>query len=73
MSSCDHRQFEAWVELFDLTDAGRYQLELRVRCAICGAPFRFLGLPIGVDLQGASMNEDGTHARLAVLPAERPH
>jgi hypothetical protein len=31
-------------------------------------PFRFIGLPVGLDLEGASVSIDGTEARLAIAP-----
>jgi len=49
-----------------LTDSGRFAADVRIKCAQCGEPFRFLGLPCGVDLDGAAVSADGTEARLAI-------
>ena len=64
--TCKHEQFSAQVDVNRLEDSGRFSAEVRIKCAQCGAPFRFLGLPAGLDLNGASVSADGTEARLAI-------
>ncbi len=49
-------------------DSGRFLLGVRVHCQDCGKPFVFLGLPAGVNLEGAAVSVDGTEARLAIAP-----
>ena len=49
-----------------------FMLELTMRCAVCGARFRFLGLPPGLDLRGARASPDGFEARLAAVPEGAP-
>lgn len=57
-----------------MEDTGQYMADVSVRCADCGQPFRFLGLPLGLNMNGAAMNVDGLEARLAIMPADRvPH
>jgi hypothetical protein len=46
----------------------RYSVDVRVQCADCGHKFRFIGLPAGLDLNGAAVSIDGTEARLAIAP-----
>lgn len=46
----------------------RFILELRVECSECKLPFRFIGLPAGLDLNGAAVSADAQEARLAMAP-----
>ncbi|HKB35360.1 MAG TPA: hypothetical protein VKD72_02835 [Gemmataceae bacterium] len=41
---------------------------MTIRCEQCGTPFRFIGLPAGLGLNGAAVSVDGTEARLAIAP-----
>lgn len=69
---CLHnKNTSAEVRLDYLEDSGRYMVSLSVKCADCGQPFRFMGLPMGLSLNGATINPDGLEARLAVGPADR--
>jgi len=65
---CAHPDFAAEVTVNRLEDTGRFNADVRITCAACGVPFRFIGLPAGVDLNGAAVSVDGTEARLAVAP-----
>lgn len=66
---CEHKEFRADVIVNRLEDRGLFNADIKVTCAECGTPFRFLGLPIGLDLYGSSMGVDGLEARLAIEPA----
>ena len=46
--------------------------DIRIECAQCEKQFRFLGLPGGVDINGASVSVSGTEARLAIAPVDEP-
>lgn len=63
---CKHENFHANVKVFRLSDTGRFQADVTINCEQCGEPFRFLGLPAGVDTDGAAVSADGTEARLAI-------
>lgn len=63
---CNHEQFDATVTVNRLEDSGRFVADVRVKCVQCGEPFRFLGLPTGLDLNGAAVSVDGQEARLAI-------
>lgn len=65
---CDHPDFAAEVDVNRLSDSGRFQADVRIRCSKCGTPFRFIGLPAGIDLEGAATSVGGTEARLAIAP-----
>lgn len=76
--TCAHENFavEADVNRLSTEDGGpitRYELDVRVKCTDCGKPFRFLGLPMGLDLSGAAVSVDGKEARLAIYPAGEHH
>jgi len=64
--NCPHEHFNAHVSVNRLSDSGRFSADIRIKCIDCGEPFRFLGLPAGVDLNGASVSIDGTEANLAI-------
>lgn len=66
--ACEHGDFAASVTVNRLEDSGRFEADVRITCTQCGVPFRFLGLPAGVDLNGAAVSVDGTEARLAIAP-----
>ena len=67
---CPHKKFHANVRVNRLEDSGRFSADITIKCEECGEPFRFLGLPAGVDLDGAAVSVDGTEARLAIGTAE---
>lgn len=65
---CQHTKFTASVTVNRLEDTGRFTADVRISCEECGLPFRFIGLPAGLDLNGASVSVDATEARLAIAP-----
>ena len=65
---CKHESFAVSALVNRLEDIGRFQLDLRVVCEQCSTPFRFIGLPGGVDLNGASCSADGMEGRFAIAP-----
>ena len=72
---CLHERFAASVDVGRITSQEgeeppvRFTADVRIRCAQCGQPFRFIGLPHGLDLNGAAVSADGQEARLCILPA----
>lgn len=66
--TCDHPDFEAKVTVNRLEDTGRFNADVSIRCVACQTPFRFIGLPYGLDLNGAAVSVDGTEARLTIAP-----
>ncbi|SRR6266446_3962516 len=70
---CEHEFLEASVNVSCLHEGEggpvhRWQADVRIVCRMCQLPFRFIGLPAGVDLDGAAVSIDGQEARLAVAP-----
>ena len=77
LEPCPHPDFAAAVGIHRLTNehgvVTGYAAEVRIKCSHCRRHFQFLGLPAGVDLQGATMSVDGLEARLAICPSgEKP-
>lgn len=68
MESCKHTNFDANVDVNRLEDVQRFSADVRISCVDCGVPMRFIGLPAGVDLNGASVSIDGTEGRFAIAP-----
>ena len=65
---CEHKDFEANVVVNRLEDSGRFMADVTIRCKDCGTPFQFVGLPVGLNLDGATVSLDATEARLAIVP-----
>lgn len=70
---CEHLNFAAEVDVNRLpqVEGGpvkRYVADVRIRCVECGVAFRFIGLPAGLDLNGAAVSIDATEAHLAIAP-----
>lgn len=68
MSDCKHEDFGCECEVNRIEDTGRFTLDVRVKCIQCGLPFRFIGLPAGLDLNGAATSADATEGRFAIAP-----
>ena len=66
---CRHNKLRSKVNLV-ATDDGFYMVEITVQCKKCDHPFRFRGLPRGLNLQGAAVSPLDTEARLAIEPLE---
>jgi hypothetical protein len=67
-SDCKHESFDCACTVNRLEDIKRFQLDVKVVCLDCGTPFRFIGLPSGLDLNGAAVSVDGTEGRFAIAP-----
>lgn len=71
---CEHKDFmvEADVNRISREEGGeiyRYQADIRIKCTQCGHPFRFIGLPMGMDFNGAAVSANGQEGRFAIYPA----
>lgn len=67
--ACEHKNFEATVDVNRVEDIGRFTADVRIRCTECNTPMKFLGLPLGLDYNSATVNFDGTEARMGIAPA----
>jgi len=66
---CDHPSFEGHIAVNRLVDIGRFAADISIVCAVCGLPFRFMGLPGGLSPDHPTISVDGTEARLPLMPA----
>lgn len=72
MTGCLHNKNNAAAVMIEyLEDSSRFMADVSITCTDCGQAFRFLGLPLGLNLNGAAMSADGQTARLAIIPADR--
>lgn len=72
-NTCLHENFacECDVNRLSKTEGGpinRFTMDVRVKCADCGLSFRFIGLPAGLDLNGAATSIDACEGRFAIAP-----
>lgn len=73
MSRCGHESFLGSVAVARLSHEEDgpitgFMADVRIECAQCGRPFQFLGLPAGLNTQGATVSVDGLEARLGICP-----
>lgn len=66
---CQHAAANADMQFVTFHETGQWMAELRVRCATCGLPFLFQGLPTRLSRHAASVSVDGQEARLPLAPA----
>lgn len=77
MSTCKHENFRAQVDVNRLskTEGGpitHYSADVRIKCAQCGTPFEFMGLPVGLNAYGVAVDLEGTELRAAIKPLNGP-
>jgi len=65
---CEHHNFAANVAVNRMEDTGQFAADVTIRCTDCNLPFQFIGLPTGLNLEGAAVSVDATEARLAIVP-----
>ena len=73
---CLHLNFHAHVDVSRIPENGHererateYHADVRVKCADCGEPFCFVGLPMGLLSDKPTMSADEEEARLILRPA----
>ena len=68
---CQHREaHRVDAQVHFIEDDGRFTVDFKVRCDDCGQPFRFIGLPMGLDLRGgATVSTNHEEARLVIHPS----
>jgi hypothetical protein len=66
---CEHHSFFVNANVARLEDTGRFMVDITIECDQCKKPFRFIGLPIGLDMNGAAVSPTGTEGRFAIHPA----
>ena len=66
--SCKHKEFKAIVNVTHLQDSGKFVAEISIKCVQCGTPFQFMGLPPGVNFDGATVSLDGKEVCIGIRP-----
>jgi len=67
-----HKNFDTETRMVYFPEISKYLLEIRVVCDTCRMPMRFIGLPNGVDFNGAATDPDSVEGRFAMLPKDMP-
>lgn len=69
MIKCKHSiNFHVHGEVSYIEDTDRHVVDIRVTCSSCGKKFIFLGLPAGMDYDGAAVSIDGVIGRFGIAP-----
>lgn len=71
---CEHFNFATQANVFRLSDIEGgpitgFKLDLTVKCADCGLPFRFKGLPFGSHPHEPRLSVDSEELRAPIEPA----
>ena len=70
--SCPHENFTSQVNVFrfqgDDGSITSYSADIMTKCADCGEPFQFLGVPGGVSPTEPHCSVDGTELRAPIRP-----
>ena len=71
---CPHENFEAWTAVGRLQPSegqpvNAYTAEIRINCADCGEPFRFIGVQAGLRGDRPMCSVDETELRAPIRPA----
>jgi hypothetical protein len=66
-AGCRHDKFKSKVKVV-ATEDGFYMAEVTIQCKRCGHPFRFKGLPRGLNMGGAAVSPLDTELRAAIEP-----
>lgn len=72
--ACPHADFTAEIGVTPLTavedgPVTGYTTEIRIRCADCGEPFRWVGVPAGLSTARPMCSPDETELRAPIRPA----
>lgn len=69
-ADCPHPTFEAQVSVNRITGgpALRFAADVRITCALCREPFRFLGPHAGLSFEHPTVSIDGLELHLPIEP-----
>lgn len=69
VSGCEHPDFAARVDVNRLVDTCAFSADVRIECAACHEPFRFVGaFPVGLLPDQPATSVDGTELRVPIIP-----
>lgn len=70
---CEHRDFQAVVTINRIADCPTgFMADVRIKCADCGIPFEFVGLPSGLHFEKPMVSIDSTELRAPIKPSSDP-
>jgi hypothetical protein len=69
---CKHTAFGVHTDVTFLADVGRFTADIRIECAQCKEPFRFLGLDAGWSPYVPSVSATGLELRVPIEPQGTP-
>jgi len=77
VTPCEHPDFRANVAVARLAEREggsvvRFSADVKIECAKCGEPFRFIGVGAGVSFQGPCVSIDGLELRAPIQPQGHP-
>ena len=72
MNACQHESFSANVAVNRMEDTGAVIADITIKCATCGEPFRFLGLPAGINWDHPTVSTDETELHVPIEPEGEP-
>ena len=65
---CSHENFACRVDVSRLQDIAGYSADIRIECAECGTPFRFIGVEGGFSMREPRMSIFGVELRCPIEP-----
>jgi hypothetical protein len=68
---CEHKNFGTDVNIFNLEDSNSFNAEIRITCLDCHQPFKFIGVPMGLNIVGPpTMSPDQIELRVSIAPLD---
>lgn len=68
MNLCEHNNHRVDAKIAKLTDSGATIAEIRITCAECGEPYRFVGIDAGLSFDGPRVSIDGLELNAPIEP-----
>lgn len=68
LTDCKHEDFAAFVTVSRFEDAGRFMADVKIHCALCEEPFRFIGVPMGLMWDRPAASAFGLELRAPIEP-----
>lgn len=67
-TKCGHFNFMTNAKIARLEDSGGFMADIMINCIDCKKQFKFLGMPLGLNMNGVAVSPDLGEARLAIAP-----
>lgn len=71
-SECAHENFHAMIKVARLEDSGKFCAEITIHCIDCNEPFRFLGVPAGLNFRAPTCSIDDLELFAPIEPQGTP-